>query len=138
MSSGSPPQWINKRGYIYAIKAESVGLVKIGFAADPHARYRTISSHSPIPLVLLGFVEATLRQELKLQRALKSCLSHNEWFRIQGAVIDFIAELPPPRPVERRPIVEFKRPQPKKRKHNGNCRDYFGELNGIKRAAPNW
>lgn len=82
-------------GFVYAI-GDGRGHVKIGWSADPKDRLRQMQTGSPDQMTLLGTVEWPQWRELETHRKLSNWRIRGEWFRLEGAVADFIARLTPP------------------------------------------
>ena len=82
-------------GYVYAIRAAKVCLVKIGWSENPPKRVRQIRNHSPIDVVLVGFTEATRDQEIEAHTLLREYRVRGEWFQDLGAVAAFSEMLKP-------------------------------------------
>ena len=88
-------------GYIYAIGSEN-GTVKIGYSVNPKSRLPFLRVGHPGKLTLLGFIEATRSQEAEVHHLLARWRVTGEWFRLEGAVKDFVEMLPkPPSPPPR-------------------------------------
>lgn len=81
-------------GLVYFVRATTVGLIKIGKADCVHTRFRTLRTHSPDTLQLLGCVASDdasgLERRLHVQFA--EHRSHGEWFRPGPELLEFIAE----------------------------------------------
>jgi hypothetical protein len=65
---------------IYAIQGEAGGPVKIGVATDIEARFRTIQSCSPVPLVVRAVQLGGYQEEEELHFRFRSSRLHGEWF----------------------------------------------------------
>lgn len=76
--------------FIYVVEAR-IGLIKIGVSASPFGRAETIHSHSPVPCRLIATWSGTQEEEARLHHAFAAYRSHCEWFRIEGAVADFVS-----------------------------------------------
>ncbi len=90
----TPPGHYDKFGFVYAIKATSAALVKLGWARNPYERLDQILTGSAVELELWGFVPATVAQEAELLRLLAPWRSHREWFRLEGPVLALLVFLP--------------------------------------------
>lgn len=80
------------RGYVYAIGNET-GAVKIGFSLNPKSRLPFLRTGHPGKLTLLGFVPAFRSQEAEIHALLSRWRITGEWFRLEGAVRDFVKML---------------------------------------------
>lgn len=79
-------------GFVYVIEAQ-IGLIKIGCAASPESRLATVRCHSPVLARLIAKWPGTLCDEHRLHRRFRAQRSHSEWFRIEGALLSFVAEI---------------------------------------------
>lgn len=79
-------------GYVYAVRCGE--FVKIGWSVNPKFRAVKINSDNPMPCQLLGFYEASREDERDVHQHLKAHWAHAEWFRFEGAVVDFVGRLP--------------------------------------------
>lgn len=79
-------------GFIYAIRA--LDKVKIGFTSgSPGERLRALQTGSPVRLQLAGWSEGSQDLERGIHAAFGEYREHGEWFRYQGAVVDFVERL---------------------------------------------
>lgn len=78
---------------IYFALAPTAGMVKIGFAKNPDARFAILRAGSPVELVLLGSIPGDYTFERRLHAYLFSRHHHNEWFRCDTFVARAINEL---------------------------------------------
>lgn len=78
-----------RTGFVYLI--EAAGLVKIGFTVNVEARIRELQAGSPIVYSLLTSFPATMTTERDLHKRFADYRSHREWFRLDGALADWIA-----------------------------------------------
>lgn len=77
------------RGVVYFIRAgESV---KIGFSKHAGTRMRQLQRSSPVGLELLLEVAGSPVLERELHQRFMASRTHDEWFRLDGAVARFIA-----------------------------------------------
>jgi hypothetical protein len=86
---------------VYYVRAPDLGLVKIGFAEKPKARFSKIQSDSPTRLVLAA-VEAgneVIEQARHVQFA--EYRQRGEWFRHEGRLAEHISALGPILPREK-------------------------------------
>jgi hypothetical protein len=77
---------------IYLIESK-VGTLKIGCSVDPHSRAARISATSPCPVRLIAIFAGGYPDERELHRRFAEHRSHNEWFRMEGEVIEFVASV---------------------------------------------
>lgn len=68
------------RAYIYAMGNTEEGPIKIGMTVDIEARHKAISSMSPLPIEVLGYVESVTVLERRIHESLSDHRSHGEWF----------------------------------------------------------
>lgn len=70
-------------GWVYVVEGELTGLMKIGIAAEPHLRMRSLQGGSPDRIrVLALFHEAKAGwAERDLHRRFDHARSHGEWFK---------------------------------------------------------
>lgn len=107
---------------IYIARGLDSGLIKIGRTLNVKARMQTLCGAWE-PLELLATLRGPVVMESEMHRLFAASLAGvrgREWFRDDGAIVDFIATLP----AERRGSVVFRveRPRP-------HCR-------GVKRSMP--
>jgi hypothetical protein len=78
-------------GYVYFI-SQGVDNCKIGYSTNPQKRLKSLSTSSPLPLVLIGYLEGS--KELEKQMHMKYHSNHleREWFSLCPEIIDFINE----------------------------------------------
>lgn len=90
------PGWRKRtrRSYVYFIKAENVGLVKIGYSDRPEERLKSIQGMSPVPLRLLGWMPGSQQDERDLHARFAHLHSHGEWFRVDDDLAALIEEVP--------------------------------------------
>jgi hypothetical protein len=79
--------------YVYFIRGEGTGLVKIGVADDPRTRLRDLSIGSPVALTLLGQTPGNEAIERALHKRFAALRAHGEWFRETHELASFIAEV---------------------------------------------
>ncbi|MCP1202279.1 GIY-YIG nuclease family protein [Acetobacter oryzoeni] len=65
---------------VYIVKAEGLGLVKIGYAANLSARLSTLQSASPVPLSLVRSSDGTKGLEAWLHEHFSEYRKQGEWF----------------------------------------------------------
>lgn len=88
--------------HVYFIAAEDAGTVKIGFAKQPWNRLSKMQSDCPHSLRLLAIEAGDVRHEAHLHRRFAVDRLQGEWFRLSQSILDYIAALPVPLPLERR------------------------------------
>lgn len=74
------------RNVVYFVEAKSVGLVKIGVADDPRARFRSLVTMSPVPLMLRALRPGDRQTESETHRRFAEERSHGEWFKITSRI----------------------------------------------------
>jgi len=79
---------------VYFVRAQTVGLIKIGIAADPDQRLATLQVGSPDRLTLLGVIAPpdAARTESDLHAAFHRERRHGEWFEPSPRLLDFIQQ----------------------------------------------
>lgn len=80
-------------GFVYFIEAEETGLVKIGHAANPESRMKSIQGMSPAKLRLIGYMPGSIADEKALHARFATDRSHGEWFRHSRQISDYIQEV---------------------------------------------
>lgn len=80
-------------GLVYFVRAETLGLIKIGHAEDLAPRFSALRSQSPDRLRMLGVIEtATARsEERRLHERFRDTRHHGEWFLETDALLALIA-----------------------------------------------
>ena len=79
------------RGYVYFLQCENH--VKIGFAKDVGKRIRGIQTMCPTPPTLLGSYPATRSHEKDLHDRFEAYRSNGEWYRLNGPVAEYVADV---------------------------------------------
>lgn len=70
-----------QHGYVYVLRSESLGMVKIGFSKDPTKRLESIRGHIPdVTLAKQWFVKTPSSLEQKLHAEFADSRQHGEWF----------------------------------------------------------
>jgi hypothetical protein len=86
-------EWNNRRGVVYFIHQPRDNLIKIGFTqASPQRRFEKHKRYTPDPIVWLGCLEATARQEVELHGIFDSQRVGKEWFHPSEALLNLIAK----------------------------------------------
>jgi hypothetical protein len=81
-------------GLVYFIKpCRFDGPIKIGFSRTPSERLIDITTWSPWPLELMGFVPGTLADEGYLHKCFADHHSHREWFHSSKKLRDAIGRI---------------------------------------------
>lgn len=83
---------------VYYVFAPDLGLVKIGFAADPKTRFSKIQSDSPVRLVLVGIEDGDETTEAERHRQFAEHRHRGEWFLFRAELRQHMASLTPPTP----------------------------------------
>lgn len=81
-----------RQTFVYVVEAEN-GLIKIGCSEWPDRRLQLIRTHTPLHTRLLAMWQGDRREEGALHKRLRAQGHHSEWFRIDGPVLDFVAEV---------------------------------------------
>lgn len=89
--SQSEPEIESEIGIVYFIAGAD--LVKIGFTNDVHIRQRSIQSMSPVALHLIHTEPGDRALEAALHKQFAEYRSHGEWFRLEGAVKDYVGKM---------------------------------------------
>jgi hypothetical protein len=77
-------------GVVYAFVAESLGVVKIGFATDTTRRLIAARLNCPVPLYMAACVPGTIADERQTHLRFADARVHGEWFRLTSEVRDWI------------------------------------------------
>lgn len=77
----------NGNGHIYAIQAEHVHLIKLGYSENPGARLADLKTGSAVKLTLLAVWRGTVADEQALHVEFGAYRSHGEWFQPAPSVI---------------------------------------------------
>lgn len=75
-------------GCVYFIRAHD--FVKIGFTVDVSKRIGGIQTGCPYPIELLFSVPGTVQTEREFHHRFRNQRQNGEWFKIEGALADFI------------------------------------------------
>jgi hypothetical protein len=79
-------------GLVYFIVGEGCDLVKIGYSRNLVERLAVLQIGSPLKLSVLFSFRGSQKEEAILHRRFARYHSHNEWFRIEGELKEFIEE----------------------------------------------
>lgn len=80
---------------VYYVLAPDLGMVKIGFATEPKARFSKIQSDSPVRLLLIRIEDGDEATEAARHVEFAAHRQRGEWFRYQGALLNHVEALPP-------------------------------------------
>lgn len=94
---------------IYLINVPSIGLCKVGYAADVYARLDVGKAFIPGKFSLSSVREGGRRLEKAIHRAARAHQVHSEWFRNHDAVLAIFGaiEAPPEPEVKRNGFARF-------------------------------
>jgi hypothetical protein len=96
-------------GFVYFIRSPELGLVKIGYTAEPpHGRLKALQTGSPSRLEILGAVPATRETEARFHRRFAALRRHGEWFREDERLSRLIRRV-----CREGPTLKRSRPKPK-------------------------
>jgi len=79
-------------GYVYFMEAVGLQAVKIGAAANIDRRLGQLQVGCPAELRVLLLEEGGKARELELHREFEGFHIRGDWFRVDGAVADYIAQ----------------------------------------------
>lgn len=83
------------REWVYFVYADCAApVVKIGRSQEAKWRLLTLQAQSPIPLALIGLVNAPAGAELALHSCFADEHSHCEWFYASERLLGFVGSLP--------------------------------------------
>lgn len=84
-------QTFRARSYIYFIRGEITGLIKIGFTTgDPQKRLRSLQCGSPDILKLVAVKPGEHLDELRLHQRFSTWRRHGEWFIASAELLEYI------------------------------------------------
>jgi hypothetical protein len=78
--------------FVYFIRGERGGPIKIGHAANPSERLKAMQTGSPVKLRIIGIVPGGIRKEAELHKQFGYLHAHNEWFRSSKELLKWIRE----------------------------------------------
>jgi hypothetical protein len=83
-----------RRGVVYFIQAEALGLIKIGSAINADKRLTALQSGCPDRLRLVAFVgtDDVIATERAMHRHFRHHREHHEWFRPGADLMAYIEE----------------------------------------------
>ncbi len=90
---------VDSEGYVYFVRAESTGLIKIGFTRDLRHRLRTLVAQSGDRLAVLGVLKGNRDTEKELHTRFQELRSHYEWFKPGEELVSYIIYYTDPPPV---------------------------------------
>lgn len=86
-----------KREWVYFVRVDGdPGMIKIGRAYRLRLRLMSLQSAVPVPLKLVGVINAPRGTEAVVHAAFAALRSHGEWFHAESRLLQFIAALPKP------------------------------------------
>lgn len=88
--------WYIHRTYgssIYFVTAEGTDFLKIGYATDVTSRIDRIRAGCPYPMRILAAIPGTKQDEHQLHLRFRQYHTHNEWFRLEGELLDYVKSL---------------------------------------------
>lgn len=80
----------NSRGFVYFIECPSQGLIKIGYAAKPEARFYSLITMNAADIRRLATMGGGRVKEAELHIRFAHLRVHGEWFRAESELMDFI------------------------------------------------
>lgn len=86
-------EWRDLATFVYFVRSGVRGPIKIGKAADPHARLKTLQTASPAPLSMLGFIRGGEPVERSLHDYLSADRLLGEWFHPSERVVSTVTAL---------------------------------------------
>lgn len=81
------------RDFVYFVRDESSGLVKIGYSYDVDLRLRSLQGQSSAPLKLILCMRGNRELEQRTHRVFAAYRHHGEWFERKGMLDQFISDL---------------------------------------------
>jgi hypothetical protein len=86
-------------GFVYFVEAQGLNAVKIGFSArEPTLRIESLQTACPMPLVPLGAIRGTVRDERLLHARFREHHLRGEWYALTPHMRDQLEELLRERP----------------------------------------
>lgn len=74
---------------VYFILAPTASRIKIGVATKVAKRFNALRLMSPVPLLLLGYIEGSYPIETELHRMFSEYRVHGEWFDFSGKLREY-------------------------------------------------
>ncbi len=87
-----PPR--HTRGFVYFMRIDGRGHVKIGFSKEPAKRLNGFGTSTPGTPQIVGFMSGTYETEKKLHKKYAALRVKGEWFRCEGPLKAFVETLP--------------------------------------------
>jgi len=87
-----PPPAPSPESYVYFIRADTTGLIKIGVTHNPRKRLTALNTASPDGLTALGLIKGDRVQEQALHLRFAHYRKHGEWFEPGAELIAYIRE----------------------------------------------
>lgn len=120
-------------GFVYVVRNETSGLLKIGYTNDPSRRLVMLRTSSADPLTLVGTIAGTPDDEKALHGLLRSWRVAREWFQPCAAMGPLLTALTPP-PVKGRTLKPNGNPIREYRLNNGIQQQTLAALFGISKG----
>lgn len=89
--ANDPEGMDRERTHVYAVAAQSVGLVKFGIARDVRVRMRGLALASPVQLELWAAWPGVRWSEAVIHECLRRHRRHGEWFEINDCTSTLVA-----------------------------------------------
>ncbi len=87
-----PPK--HTRGFVYFMRIDGKGHVKIGFSKEPTNRLKGFTTSTPGTPKIVGFMPGTVETEGKLHKKFAALHVKGEWFKCTGALKALVETLP--------------------------------------------
>lgn len=93
------------QGWVYFIRSEQGGPIKIGWARDAERRLKDMQAVNPFRLKIMARLPGTIYDEKQFHEEFAANRVHGEWFTASAALLGRIAKIPPPtmKPTPRSP-----------------------------------
>lgn len=79
--------------FVYFVADKLAGMVKIGYSNDPTRRLIALQTSHHTRLEILAMLPGDERLESRLHRQFKMYRTEGEWFRLEGELASYIAEV---------------------------------------------
>lgn len=76
--------------FVYFIRSEQSGFIKIGFSHDPQRRISELATSQPVKL--LGYFTGTKHTEANLHVRFAECRAHGEWFKPEAVLVAYLRD----------------------------------------------